>query len=127
MLSKNKIHHLTSLQNKKFREQFCEFLIEGDKIVKESLVQKNFRLLEILAIPHWVEQNVILLEKCAKVPSPHFLHNAFSFVTSSACGINFKISPNGSLIKSPDKPAAIIILLCSSHHLVTLLNASLKN
>jgi len=63
MLSKNKIHHLTSLQNKKFREQFCEFLIEGDKIVKESLVQKNFRLLEILAVPHWVEQNVILLEK----------------------------------------------------------------
>lgn len=63
MLSKNKIHHLTSLQNKKFREQFCEFLIEGDKIVKESLVQKNFRLLEILAVPHWVEKNVILLEK----------------------------------------------------------------
>lgn len=63
MLSKNKIHHLTSLQNKKFREQFCEFLIEGDKIVKESLVQKNFRLLEILAVPRWVEQNDILLEK----------------------------------------------------------------
>lgn len=63
MLSKNKIHHLTSLQNKKFREQFREFLIEGDKIVKESLVQKNFRLLEILAVPRWVEQNIILLEK----------------------------------------------------------------
>jgi TrmH family RNA methyltransferase len=67
MLSKNKIQHLTSLQNKKFREQFCEFLIEGDKIVKESLVQKNFRLLEILAVPSWVEQNVILLEKIKHV------------------------------------------------------------
>ena len=61
MLSKNKIHHLTSLQNKKFREQFCEFLIEGDKIVKESLVQNNFRLLEILAVERWIEQNAILL------------------------------------------------------------------
>jgi TrmH family RNA methyltransferase len=61
MLSKNKIHHLTSLQNKKFREQFCEFLIEGDKIVKESLVQNNFKLLEILAVERWVEQNAILL------------------------------------------------------------------
>ena len=67
MLSKNKIHHLTSLQNKKFREQFCEFLIEGDKIVKESLVQKNFRLLEILAIERWVEQNTILLSKNKQV------------------------------------------------------------
>jgi RNA methyltransferase, TrmH family len=67
MLSKNKIHHLTSLQNKKFREQFCEFLIEGDKIVKESLVQKNFRLLEILAIERWVEQNAILLSKNKQV------------------------------------------------------------
>ena len=67
MLSKNKIHHLTSLQNKKFREQFCEFLIEGDKIVKESLVQKKFRLLEILAIERWVEQNAILLSKNKQV------------------------------------------------------------
>lgn len=67
MLSKNKIHHLTSLQNKKFREQFCEFLIEGDKIVKESLVQKNFNLLEILAVKDWVEQNAILLSKNKQV------------------------------------------------------------
>lgn len=67
MLSKNKIFHLTSLQNKKFREQFCEFLIEGDKIVKESLVQKNFKLLEILAVERWVEQNAILLSKNKQV------------------------------------------------------------
>ena len=67
MLSKNKIHHLTSLQNKKFREQFCEFLLEGDKIVKESLVQKNFKLLEILAVERWVEQNAILLSKNKQV------------------------------------------------------------
>ena len=67
MLSKNKIFHLTSLQNKKFREQFCEFLLEGDKIVKESLVQKNFKLLEILAVEHWVEQNAILLSKNKQV------------------------------------------------------------
>ncbi len=67
MLSKNKIHHLTSLQNKKFREQFCEFLLEGDKIVKESLVQKNFRLLEILAVERWVEENTILLGKNKQV------------------------------------------------------------
>lgn len=64
---KNKIHHLTSLQNKKFREQFCEFLIEGDKIVKESLVQKNFKLLEIFAVERWVEQNTILLSKNKQV------------------------------------------------------------
>ncbi len=67
MLSKNKIHHLTSLQNKKFREQFCEFLIEGDKIVKESLVQKKFRLLEVLAVERWIEQNAILLSKNKQV------------------------------------------------------------
>jgi|688.fasta_scaffold08973_6 TrmH family RNA methyltransferase len=67
MLSKNKIFHLTSLQNKKFREQFCEFLLEGDKIVKESLVQKNFKLLEILAVERWVEQNAILLSKNKQV------------------------------------------------------------
>lgn len=67
MLLKNKIHHLTSLQNKKFREQFCEFLIEGDKIVKESLVQKNFNLLEILAVKDWVDQNAILLSKNKQV------------------------------------------------------------
>lgn len=67
MLSKNKIHHLTSLQNKKFREQFCEFLIEGDKIVKESLAQKNFKLLEVLALERWVEQNAVLLKNNKQV------------------------------------------------------------
>jgi TrmH family RNA methyltransferase len=61
MLSKNKINHLTSLQNKKFREQFCEFLIEGDKIVKESLAQDKYRIIEILALPSWINQNAALL------------------------------------------------------------------
>jgi TrmH family RNA methyltransferase len=62
MLSKNKLHYLSSLQNKKFREQFCEFLIEGDKIVKESLVQKKMEIKEVLALSSWVDQNINLLK-----------------------------------------------------------------
>jgi TrmH family RNA methyltransferase len=61
MLSKNKINYLSSLQNKKFREQFCEFLLEGDKTVKESLAQDKYTIIEILALPEWIHQNAALL------------------------------------------------------------------
>jgi len=61
MLSKNKVQHLSSLQNKKFREHFCEFLIEGDKIVRESLIQQKYKIFEVLALPNWADQNFQLL------------------------------------------------------------------
>lgn len=68
MLSKNKIQYLSSLQNKKFREQFCEFLIEGDKIVKESLVQQKYEIIEVLALSTWIDHNISILNKNLSIP-----------------------------------------------------------
>jgi TrmH family RNA methyltransferase len=56
MLSKNKLQQLSSLQNKKFRNQFCEFLIEGDKII------------EVLALSSWIDQNFELRKIHPSIP-----------------------------------------------------------
>jgi len=60
MLSRSKLQLLSSLQNKKFRQQYGQFLVEGDKIVREALNQKRFRVLEVLALPDWFDETEIM-------------------------------------------------------------------
>lgn len=56
MLSKNKIKDITSLQQKKFREQTSSFVIEGDKMV-QTLLEENFELSEIFALQDWISDH----------------------------------------------------------------------
>ena len=54
MLSKNTIKHLQSLKQSKFRDEYHEFIAEGDKLVSELLLS-NFKIIEIFAVKEWLD------------------------------------------------------------------------
>ncbi len=56
MLSKNQLKKIRSLGQKKFRQQFQEFLVEGNKSVSE-LFSSSIQLQELYAVPSWIETN----------------------------------------------------------------------
>ncbi len=58
MLSKNKIKHLNSLRQNKFRNEFQQFVAEGDKLVSE-LLSSNFKIIEIFAVKEWLDRHKI--------------------------------------------------------------------
>jgi len=53
MLSKNTIKHLQSLKQNKFRDEFQQFVAEGDKLVTE-LLSGYFKIIEIFALKEWL-------------------------------------------------------------------------
>lgn len=63
MLSKAKIQFLRSLQQKKFRQRYQNFMVEGDKIVDEVLRDKNTVIEGIFGLSTWFDQNKILLKR----------------------------------------------------------------
>jgi len=54
MLSKNIIKHINALKQNKFRDEFQEFIAEGDKLVTE-LLSSNFKIIEIFAVKEWLD------------------------------------------------------------------------
>jgi TrmH family RNA methyltransferase len=61
LLSKNKIKYLSSLKIKKFRDANRQFIIEGDKIVKDTLQEINIKIDQIIATPLWLSVNRTLI------------------------------------------------------------------
>jgi TrmH family RNA methyltransferase len=53
-ISKGKIKLITSLKQKKAREEHKLFVIEGEKIVSE-LIKSGFEIIYILALPIWIK------------------------------------------------------------------------
>lgn len=62
-LSKNKVKWITSLQIKKFRQNFHKFPVEGDKIVQELLRDSNWEVHELYALSPWLARNATLLRR----------------------------------------------------------------
>ena len=60
-LSKNQIKYIKSLQQKKFRQMYGNFTLEGDKSVKEILKDSNSDLEGLFALSEWLEKNEIYL------------------------------------------------------------------
>ncbi|MFZ4401601.1 MAG: TrmH family RNA methyltransferase [Bacteroidales bacterium] len=58
MLSKNTIKHLQSLKQNKFRDEFQQFVAEGDKLVTE-LLSGYFKIIEIFAVKEWLSLHKI--------------------------------------------------------------------
>ncbi len=57
MISKNKIKHFRSLRLKKYREKYGEYLVEGEKIIKE-MVDNGYQLVkQIIATQQWLKRN----------------------------------------------------------------------
>ena len=57
MLSKSTIKYINSLKQKKFRQRYCKFTAEGDKIVNEILENSNINIERVFAVSNWIEQN----------------------------------------------------------------------
>ncbi len=61
-LSKNAIKYIRSLQQKKFRQKYNIFVLEGDKIAREILRQSNLDIEAIYALDEWITNNSLLLQ-----------------------------------------------------------------
>lgn len=61
MLSKNRLKYLQSLKQKKYRQKYGQFLVEGEKSVAE-LLHSDFIVDEIIADERFAEQNPEILE-----------------------------------------------------------------
>lgn len=56
-VSKNRIKYLKSLHIKKFRQNYNNFIVEGDKMVREVLHQCPEAILELYALDSWLTTN----------------------------------------------------------------------
>lgn len=63
MLSKKNEQYLRSLSLKKFRQKYNNFIIEGDKMVRELLVQVPDQVEQIFALPSWITAHRTELQK----------------------------------------------------------------
>ncbi|MEL6970328.1 MAG: RNA methyltransferase [Bacteroidota bacterium] len=61
-LSKNLIKSLKALHRKKFRQKYNKFMAEGDKIVRELLRQRYYRIEGVYATAEWQRANQDVLE-----------------------------------------------------------------
>jgi TrmH family RNA methyltransferase len=62
MLSRNQIKHLHALKLSRFREEYGEFIAEGDKIAGE-LLHSDYEVTGIYALPGWVSRQGDLLRE----------------------------------------------------------------
>ncbi len=63
MPSINELKHLRSLSVKKYRQQYGQFLVEGDKMVSELLGQSRIEVFSIYALEPWIEKNARFLRQ----------------------------------------------------------------
>ena len=56
MITRETIKHITSLREKKYREQYGEFVVEGEKNVAE-LLHSSLEKVVVYAKKEWIEQN----------------------------------------------------------------------
>ena len=63
MLSKAKISYVQSLKQKKFRQKYNNFFVEGDKSARELLDLSHTEIEFIFALPAWAEKNALSIRK----------------------------------------------------------------
>jgi RNA methyltransferase, TrmH family len=61
MISKTTIQYVKSLQDKKQRQKYDQFVVEGEKSITE-LLKSHFKTTDIFASEEWLSQNHILLK-----------------------------------------------------------------
>ncbi len=54
---KSKVKYIQSLSQKKQRDEDGVFVAEGQKIVNELLSASNIEVLEVYALPEWIQNN----------------------------------------------------------------------
>jgi RNA methyltransferase, TrmH family len=86
MLSKNKVKYIKSLQNKKFRQEYQRFLVEGAKSVAELLIS-DFQVETIVCTQEYLETNPLPPHRRKTecfVVSETVLSDIGTFVTNNA-------------------------------------------
>jgi len=61
MISANQQKFITSLHLKKFRQKYRNFLVEGEKMVKELLQQQQLPIVQLYGTERWATENAALL------------------------------------------------------------------
>src|SRR6186997_2944052 len=57
MISKNQVKYIQSLGQKKSRDLENRFIAEGPKLVNELLNEENCRIVQLLALKEWIDEN----------------------------------------------------------------------
>ena len=66
MLSQNQLKHISALKIKKFRDEYREFIAEGNTLVLD-LIQSSFEIASVYAMAPWIAENLSrIMEK--KIP-----------------------------------------------------------
>jgi RNA methyltransferase, TrmH family len=60
VLSRNKIKYLSSLKIKKFRNIHRQFIVEGDKIVRDLIHSGQAIIRQLVATPSWLSENHLI-------------------------------------------------------------------
>lgn len=61
MITRETIKHITSLREKKYRELYGEFVVEGEKTVAE-LLNSGFEVVAVYAVESWISKNARLAQ-----------------------------------------------------------------
>jgi len=62
MLSQNQVKNITALKSKKFREEYHQFIAEGNKLVTD-LMTSPYRITGIYALSSWIVENLGRIQK----------------------------------------------------------------
>jgi len=57
MITKNQVKYIQSLGQKKSRDIENRFIAEGPKLVNELLIAENCRIVQLLALKEWIDEN----------------------------------------------------------------------
>ena len=63
MITKAQVNHIRLLEDKKYRAQTGQFVVEGDKMVTE-LLSSPMAVLHVYAMAPWIQKNEVLLNNC---------------------------------------------------------------
>jgi RNA methyltransferase, TrmH family len=110
MLSKNKVKYIQTLGHKKFRDEENLFIAEGPKLVQELLFNCPKQILEVYALPEWINANrqlpgsdkfieitPIELSKISQLNTPNLVLAVLKYFTSAE-----KVQTTGRVVLALD-------------------------
>lgn len=110
MLSKNQIKYINSLQQKKFRQEYQSFVVEGAKSVVE-LLSSDFELESLYVTEDFYKETKPLLDKqplSAEIVGQAELEKAGTFSSNNAALAVAKIKSNQELLLNDTEYALVL-------------------
>ncbi len=105
MITKAQVKHIQSLDDKKYRHEHGQFVVEGDKMVTE-LLSSDLNIIELYALEEWFKSNDIRDKKTTLIPVQPFELERISSLTTPN-----KVLAIASMPVWPSSIATLAILL----------------